>query len=154
MDIVERLIGDLRLDGRVVDVRIGALWTVVAAETERGLRAGLASTQIAHDQAHGRPLVGAAGQLLGKRAADLARLALPGSGATLTERGLGFAALNALLDVDATGHAQRNAEEIIVERGKGRNVAIVGHFPFVPRVRDAANVCSVLELVPEAGDLP
>jgi len=154
MDVVERLIGDLRLDGRVIDVRIGALWTAVAVETERGLRAGLASTQTAHDLEHGRPLVREAGHLLGKRAGDLARLALSGSGATLTERSLGFAALNALLDVDVAACAECNAEEIIVERGTGRNVAIVGHFPFVPRVRAVAGACWVLELEPQAGDLP
>jgi uncharacterized protein (DUF4213/DUF364 family) len=154
MDVVERLIGGLRLDGRVVDVRIGALWTVVAVETERGLRAGLASTQTAHVLEHGRPLVREAGDLLAKRAGDLARLALPGSGATLTERSLGFAALNALMEIDIAACAERNAEEIIVERGTGRNVAIVGHFPFVSRVRAVAGACWVLELEPQAGDLP
>jgi uncharacterized protein (DUF4213/DUF364 family) len=154
MDVVERLIGGLRLDGRVVDVRIGALWTVVAVETERGLRAGLASTQTAHDLEHGRPLVREAGDLLAKRAGDLARLALPGSGATLTERSLGFAALNALMEIDIAACAERNAEEIIAERGTGRNVAIVGHFPFVSRVRAVAGACWVLELEPQAGDLP
>jgi len=29
-----------------------------------------------------------------------------------------------------------NAEEVIVKRGAGRWVAIVGHFPFVERVRN------------------
>jgi uncharacterized protein (DUF4213/DUF364 family) len=154
MDIIERLIGGLRLDGRVVDVRIGALWTAVAVETARGLRAGLASTQMARDLEHGRPLVREAGHLLGQRAVDLASLALPGSGATLTERSLGFAALNALLDVDVAACAERNAEEIILERGTGRNVVIVGHFPFVSRVRAVTAACAVLELEPQAGDLP
>jgi uncharacterized protein (DUF4213/DUF364 family) len=33
-------------------------------------------------------------------------------------------------------------------------VAIVGHFPFIDRVRDAADRCWVLELHPGPGDLP
>ena len=38
--------------------------------------------------------------------------------------------------------------------GAGRRVAIVGHFPFVERVRQAAAECWVLELHPRPGDLP
>ncbi len=154
MDVIERLIGGLRSDGRVADVRIGALWTAVAVETQHGLRAGLASTQMTRDLEHGRPLVSEAGHLLGKRAADLARLALPDSGASLTERSLGFATLNALLDPDSAGGSEANAEEIIVRRGTGKKVVIVGHFPFVERVRAVAGACSVLELRPQSGDLP
>jgi uncharacterized protein (DUF4213/DUF364 family) len=42
---------------------------------------------------------------------------------------------------------------VIVERGAGRRVAIVGHFPFVERVRRVAAECWVLELHPRPGDL-
>jgi hypothetical protein len=71
---------------------------------------------------------------------------------SLTERSIGFAALNALLDIDEDGCVDRNAEDLILERG--RAVAVVGHFPFVSRVREAAQICWVLELNPGPGDLP
>jgi uncharacterized protein (DUF4213/DUF364 family) len=64
-----------------------------------------------------------------------------------------MAAFNSLLKVDEKACTEMNAEDLIVRRGTGRRVAIVGHFPFVERVRQAAEVCWVLELHPRAGDL-
>jgi GxxExxY protein len=149
--LTARLLAAPRLTGRIVDVRIGTHWTAVVVETPHGPRAGLAATQIVHDLEHGRPAVREAGHLLGKPAAELLALALSES---LTERSIGFATLNALLEVDASRCVALNAEEAIVARGRERKVVVVGHFPFVPRVREAAESCWVLELNPGPGDLP
>lgn len=151
MTLIERLLAEIRWTGPAADVRIGTHWTAVAIETPVGLRAGMAATQIVHDLEHGRPAVRDAGRLIGQDGAALARLALADS---LTERSIGFAALNALLPVDEARCVTRNAEEMILARGQGRNVAIVGHFPFVPRVRAVAAACAVLELNPGPDDLP
>jgi|GEM_PF-35295 len=146
-----RLIAALRLDGFVTDVRVSTHWTAVVVDTSAGTRAGLASTQLVHDLEHGQPAVREAGRLIGKPAADVAALARSDSP---TERSIGFAAINALLEVDETACVDRNAEDLILERGAGRKVAIVGHFPFVPKVREVAEVCWVLELSPGPDDLP
>ncbi len=149
--VVERLLAGLAFSGPVTDVRVGTHWTAVVADTAAGPRAGLASTQLVHDLEHGRPAVREAGQLIGKDARELAALACSDS---LTERSIGFAALNALLEVDMSRCVDRNAEELILERGRGRKVAVIGHFPFIPKVREAAETCWVLELNPLQGDLP
>lgn len=153
MALIDRLLAETSLDGPVTDIRIGTHWTVVVVDTEHGPRAGLAATQLVHDLEHGRPAVREAGRLIGRGARGLAELAKSDS---LTERSIGFAALNALLDTDAFASAcvDRNAEELILEQGRGRKVAVVGHFPFVPRLREAAATCWVLELTPAPGDLP
>ncbi len=150
-DLLRRLLESATLDGPVSDVRAGTHWTLVAAETQRGQRAGLASTQIAHDLEHGHPAVRDAGQLIGRRARNLAGWVLSDS---VTERSIGFAALNALIEVDEARCKPLNAEELIIERGQGRHVAIVGHFPFTERVRAAVGRLSVLEINPQPGDLP
>ncbi len=150
-DIVDRLLAGPLLEGPVADIRVGTHWTVVVAETPHGPRAGLASTQIVHDLEHGRPAVRDAGKLIGRPASDLAGWLRAES---LTERSIGFAALNALLEVDVAACVDRNAEELILQRGRGRKVAIIGHFPFVPRVREVAETCWVLELNPGPTDLP
>lgn len=151
MGVIERLLGEVGQDGTLVDLRIGTHWTLAVVETAGGPRAGLASTQVAHDLMHGIPAVRDAGLLLGRPGRELAQWALSGS---LTERSIGFAVLNALLKVDEARCRPLNAESLILERAPGRHVAIVGHFPFVPKVYEVAGRCSVLELNPQAGDLP
>ncbi len=151
MALIDQLLATLTLSGPVTDLRVGALWTMLVADAARGQRAGLAATQLVHDLEHGRPAVRDAGGLIGRDARELAGLTKSES---LTERSIGFAALNALLEVDEAACVERNAEALILERAAGRHVAIIGHFPFVPRVREAAGVCSVLELNPGPGDLP
>jgi hypothetical protein len=65
-----------------------------------------------------------------------------------------MAAFNALLEVDEVACTEVNAEEVILEQGAGRRVAIVGHFPFVERVRQTAAECWVVEMHPRPGDVP
>ena len=85
--------------------------------SDLGPGAGLAATQMVHDLEHGRPAVRDAGKLIGRDARELAELALSDSP---TERSIGFAALNALIEVDETACVDRNAEDLILERGRGR----------------------------------
>ena len=150
-NLVDRWLAGLTTSGPVLDIRIGTHWTAAEVDRTSGPRAGLAATQMVHDLEHGRPAVRDAGRLTGRDARELAELARSDS---LTERSIGFAAINALLDVDESVCVDRNAEELIMERGRGRTVAVVGHFPFVPKVREAARKCWVLELSPGPDDLP
>jgi uncharacterized protein (DUF4213/DUF364 family) len=120
-------------------------------QTGNGLRAGLAATQHPDVETHGQPAIREAGRLLGKMGIELGTLALSESAA---ERSLGYAAVNALLEVPHGSCEEESAEEVILRNGKQKSVAVVGHFPFVGRVRQAAKECWVLELHPGPGDLP
>lgn len=128
------------------DLCIGAFWTVVWGE--RGC--GLAATQRDKEVPHGQPLVRWAGHLLEHSVGELASLVLSDR---LTEAALGMAAANALLPVDLARCTEENAAEVIAQRGAGKHVAIVGHFPFVGRLRPVVRSLSVLELRPQPGDL-
>ncbi len=149
MGTVERLLESLSGDAPVAQVLVGAFWTAVVLDGDPP-RCGLASTLRPAEHPGGFP-VPQAGRLLERSGRELA--ALLRSASTL-EASIGMAAFNALLSVDTSCCAAVNAEEIIVERGAGRRVAIVGHFPFVERVRQAAGRCWVVELHPQPGDLP
>lgn len=131
----------------VRDVRIGPFWTVVW--TERG--AGLASTQRDVHTPHGQSLIRWAGELMDHSAQELAGLLRSDSP---METGLGMAAVNALLEVDETRLTDRNAAAEIIQRGQGKRVVIVGHFPFIPDVRRAVGHLDVLELEPGPDELP
>ena len=146
---IARLLASVRVDAPVRQVMVGAFWTAVVLDTDPP-RCGLASTLRAETHGSGPP-VPDAGHLLEHSARELAGC-LRSSG--VLRASIGMAAFNALLEVDQAECVEINAEEVILERGSGRRVAIVGHFPFVERVRRAAAECWVLEMRLRPGDLP
>lgn len=148
MTTIEALLTDLKADAPVRQVLVGAFWTVVVLEGDPP-RCGLASTLHAETHDEGPP-VREAGHLCQHSGRELAEwLRSP----RILEASIGMAALNALLDVNESACVELNAEELVVAWGTGQRVAIVGHFPFVERVRRAAGTCWVLELHPRPGDL-
>lgn len=149
MPITEALLDQLQGDAPVRQVLMGAFWTLVVLDAEP-VRCGLAST-LRGETNHQGPPVPEAGNLLDYSARELAEWL--GSPETL-QASIALAAYSALLDVNETACAQVNASRVILERGAGRRVAVVGHFPFVDDVRQAAESCWVLELHPRPGDVP
>jgi uncharacterized protein (DUF4213/DUF364 family) len=149
MNTVDALLNSLEADAPVRQVVVGAFWTAVVLDTDPP-QCGLAST-LRGESHEGRPPVQEAGRLLERSGRELADMLRSSS---ILEASIGMAAFNALLEVDEMACTDVNAAEVILERGTGRRVAIVGHFPFVERVRQAAAACWVLELRPGPGDLP
>jgi hypothetical protein len=140
-------------DARVTDVRAGLHWTAVVLERPDGrLSAGLAATLTPEGWEHGRPFVREAGRLIGRPALDVAALIRSDSP---TERSIGLAALNAQIGAErALAASEGNAEDLLFQLGAGKRVAVVGHFPFVDRLRLIADQCWVLELQPGPTDEP
>jgi uncharacterized protein (DUF4213/DUF364 family) len=131
-------------DALVREVRIGPYWTGVWS---RGC--GLALTLIS-PRAGSLPVMDA-GSLTGKNAGELCHwLDAP----QLLPRSIGLATLNSLMEVDRNRCDSINAAEILMAEGKGKRVALVGHFPFVPELRASVRMLWVLELEPGTGDLP
>ncbi len=148
MSVQEDLLAALPAEEVVLrDVRVGPFWTVVW--TERG--AGLASTQRDAHTPHGHSLIRWAGDLRDRTAQELAGLLRSKSP---MEAAVGMATVNALLEVDEAALTDRNAAEEIIRRGQGKRVVIVGHFPFIGRVRRAVGHLDVLELDPGPDELP
>ncbi len=156
MTILDELLDSVAASATVaqtVDVCIGGHWSGVTVRLDGELRGGLASTLGGGGDDHhhgGGPPVRAAGQLHTLPVPELLALARSQS---LLEASVGFATLNALLDTPPNC-VDINAAELIAERGAGRKVAIVGHFPFTPRIHEAAGTLWVLELHPREGDTP
>ncbi len=152
MMLIERILATLQ-QGRVLDVRIGLHWTAVVVEVQGERRCGLASTLAdLHSHEHGGgPLVPEAGRLQELPAGDLAALA---RSERPTLASVGVAAMNALLPEPPLPQVDVNAEQVLAERGRGKVVAMVGHFPFAERLRGAVGELHVLELRPRQGDLP
>jgi hypothetical protein len=136
-------------------VLVGAHWTAVCSRF-----CGLAST-ITGEKPHGHAPARDVGHLHEKSARELAEYARSDN---LLEASIGVAAINSLLNVD-----ERRAVEITdlrvlkelgglglggEEHGRGCNVALVGHFPFIPKLRPAVGYLWVIEQTPTEGEYP
>ena len=149
MTLVEALLNAVTDDAPVADLRVGLHWTLLL--TADG-RAGLANSNTTRHEEHGTPDVEAAGTLIGRSTRELAQLARRGRP---VERGIGVAALNALLPLPAESElTEMNAAELLLARAPGKTVVVVGHFPFLPRLREIAGALYVLELEPGPGEYP
>ncbi|HOP46603.1 MAG TPA: DUF364 domain-containing protein [Desulfobacteraceae bacterium] len=144
MKILDDLISMLDLEAPVKDIRQGVFHTGVMTRY-CGLAATLPRDALRQDP----PNVKEPGFLTEKSAFELARLAYSES---ILEASIGVAAINSLLEVDENLCIEINAAEIIMEKGKGKKVAIVGHFPFVKRVREVSDKLWVIEKNPREGD--
>jgi hypothetical protein len=144
MKIIDDLIGTLNFNARVKDIRLGVFHTGVLTRY-----CGLAATLPRDALKQEGPLVKEPGFLLDKTSRDLAQMVYSDS---LLEAAIGMATINSLLEVDLHSCSELNAAEVILEKGEGKNVAIVGHFPFLPRVREKAKALWVIEKNPREGD--
>jgi uncharacterized protein (DUF4213/DUF364 family) len=144
MTLLEELTRSLDYDCEVKDIRQGVFHT---AALTRGC--GLAATLPRDALRQTPPLVSDPGALLDKTAEELAALAHSES---LLEAAMGMATINSLLRIDESVMVERNAGDILLEKGTGRNVLVVGHFPFLPKIRKIAATLWVLENNPQPGD--
>ena len=140
--LLEALLGSIAVDAPVRRVLVGAHMTAVCS-----LRCGIAATFVGATPYASNP-VREAGQLERKSARELAQYSLSDSP---LEASIGVAALNSLLPLPRASE-QTNASGVLVEKGRGRRVALVGHFPFVPRLREAAAELWVIEQQPLADE--
>jgi hypothetical protein len=144
MKMIDHIISSLNFDAPVRDIRQGVFHTGVLTRY-----CGLAATLPRDALKQEGPLVKEPGFLLDKLSGDLARMVYSDS---LLEAAIGMATMNSLLEVDLESCAEINAAEVILDKGEGKRVAIVGHFPFLPRVREKAEALWVIEKNPREGD--
>jgi uncharacterized protein (DUF4213/DUF364 family) len=145
--IIEDLLASLPKDAvSVRSVLVGAHWTAVCST-----HCGLATTMTGNKPHDHTTVVRDAGHLHEKSAQELARYALSENP---LEAGIGLAAINSLLEVNEQDAVEMNAAEVLVKKGAGKNVAIVGHFPFIPRLRRVVSNLWVIEQHPVGDDHP
>jgi len=145
MKILDDLMSILNFDAAVQDIRQGIFHTGVLTRY-----CGLAATLPRDALREEPPGVKEPGFLLNKGPMELVQLAYS---QRILEAAIGMATINSLLEVDESSCVELNAAELIKEKGRGKGIAIVGHFPFIPRVREYSKEVWVIEKNPKEGDL-
>jgi len=150
MELLEEIIKSLP-DGIVKNVCIGLNWTAVVAESGGNKQCGLSSTlSRGHEHSH-EPDVLLAGRLEELTGKELATYAMTDNP---TLASIGVAAINALLHHDPTRWNEANADDVLADKGAGKNVVFVGRFHFIEHIRHIARNLVVLEQNPGVDDLP
>jgi hypothetical protein len=145
MKILDDLILSLKgNDFQVKSVHTCVFWTAVVSKY-----CGLSSTFRDEGPSHEKG-VRDVGRLTQKTALSLAEYARSKS---LLEASIGMATINSLIDIDESKCIEKNAFEILLEKGEGKNVAVVGHFPWIPKLREKIKNFWVLEQRLREGDL-
>ncbi|MFN8595816.1 MAG: DUF364 domain-containing protein, partial [Anaerolineae bacterium] len=145
MTVIDDLLSSITGDVLTREVWVGLYWTAVY-----GAKVGLAATPtdiaccFAED-------VKNVGRLHTRSVRELAEGLRSNHPLEVT---IGMAALNSLIEVDEAAGVAINAREVILDRGRGKNVATIGHFPFTDELRKVAAKTWVLELNPTEGDVP
>jgi uncharacterized protein (DUF4213/DUF364 family) len=145
MGIIDDLLNSLSADAPVRRILAGVHWTIVCSR-----HCGMAATLL-DEYPHGASQARDVGQLHLRTARELAEFVRSD---TLLEASIGMAAINSLIDVDENQAVEINAVEVLIEHGREKNVALVGHFPFIPKLRPAVGQLWVLEQRPMEGDYP
>jgi uncharacterized protein (DUF4213/DUF364 family) len=144
MKILDDLFSMLNFDTSIKDIRQGIFHTGVLTRY-----CGLAATLPRDALRQEPPLVKEPGFLLKKTPKELAKMVYSES---ILEAAIGMATINSLLEADVDSCTELNAAELILQKGEGKKVAIVGHFPFLSRVREKVKVLWVIEKNPREDD--
>jgi hypothetical protein len=145
MKIIDDLLSTLNLEVKVRDVRQGPFQTAVLTQN-----CGLASTPHIHIYYQDNASVKEAGFLTKKETMELAQMA---HSVSPFEAAIGMATINSLLEVDEKHCMELNAGDLLAERGGGKKVALIGHFPFVPELHRVVKELWVIEKHPRDGEL-
>lgn len=149
--IIRKLLDSIQ-QGKILNIQVGMSRTAVVAETGAGISCGLAATFSDPGCNHKiHPSVKNAGRLLEMSSADLAGLV---ESSSLTEATIGLATINSLLPGGLTHTREINGHDYLLKHGKGMNMAMIGHFPFIDMLRPVAKNVWTLELNPKPGDIP
>ncbi len=129
---------------KIKQVVIGIHWTVVVSRYT-----GMASTLQA-PRPHSKTPRPAAGDFEEQDALQVAKYLLSDN---QLEASLGLAAINSMLHSDPERCENINALEVLLRKGKKKKVGVIGHFPFVSRLRRELQDVVVFEKNPQPGDL-
>ena len=146
MEILERIISRIDIDAPVKEVRKGVFWTAVVSRF-----CGLSSTMLKEYCTDEDMDEAVPASFTDMTALELAHFSLSKD---ISKASLGLAAINSLLDIDESRIVEINAGDLLLKKGIGKNVSVIGHFPFTNDLKKATKNLWVIEKRQRPGDYP
>jgi len=142
--ILEKILESIKKYYAVKQIQIGIHFTCVVSKN-----CGLASTMLREYSGEEDEME--SGFLTLMSAKELALWVLSEK---IEKASVGMASINLLIDIQDSKCIEMNASDIIKEKGKGKNISIIWHFPFVEELKGIAKNLWVIEKHPKIGDFP
>ena len=148
-DNQERLLRDIISDtGKVIDMPVKDIFTGRYLISVTSAHTGVCARVTRHGERSGDESL-----LSGRSAMEIVGMLIDPLPDLPDAISFAMAAANSLLPIPEDA-LHLKAQEIILRHGRGKNVAIIGHFPFVDRVGPEVRNLWVFENYPRPGDLP
>jgi len=144
MEILKDLIKEIK-PCKIKKVIIGTFTTAVISK-----QCGLSSTIREQCGEGGHSRVHNLGEMAGMEVKELAQFVMSDN---LLEASIGMAAINSALQIEGCEFTEINASEIIAKKGKDKRVAVIGHFPFLGKLKNQVGELLVFELRLRPGDI-
>lgn len=150
MKILDLIIDSLKIeDQEIKKVIIGLYTTYVANNKQAGLSSTLYFSNNEGEHGHKHFNIKDAGELESKNGIDLCRYVYSD---LIIEASIGMAAINSHIRINFDKCEEINALKIILEKGENKNIAVIGHFPFVKKIKSVAKNLFIFELSPKDKD--
>ncbi len=135
MEILKSIISKTE-DYKIVDYKIGNFITFIESKNY-GVSSTLATNNLTEN-------------LLNKSTKEISNWIFSDD---LLKASVGMASINSSLIKPDYDFHEANGFELIKEKGLNKNIGVIGHFPFVERLKNIANDLYVFELNPKEGDI-
>lgn len=146
MQILQNILDGLSGDARVTEVRRGVHSNAVVSRF-----CGLSSMMMAETCSGGHDHGGEPEKSFTEMTArELARYALSDDA---SKASLGLAAINSLIEVKTEQCADIDGLKLVREMAAGKNISVIGHFPFLEELGKVARNLWIIEKHPHPGDL-
>jgi uncharacterized protein len=147
MKILKSILSSLKNDAPIEEVRRGLHWNAVVS-TFCGL--GSAMSQEACCTGNEQGILGLRSSFTEMSALELAQYCLSDD---VGAASLGIAAINSLVSADAIKYSGIDGLDLVYEVGKGKNISVIGHFPYLDRLSTVARNLWIIEKHPQPGDI-
>jgi len=147
MKIIKAILGTLKEDTQIDEVRLGIHWNVVVSK-HCGLSSSMSQDVCCMED--GESLAGSKGTFTEMTALELAQYSLSED---IRKTSLGIAAINSLVAADVEKYSGIDGIDLVYDVGKGKNISVIGHFPYLERLSKVAKNFWIIEKHPRPEDV-